>query len=208
VAAVIDGGTIRLYIDGQMTSTSSNGVALDNLFDSRVLIGTNSQHPDRVFGGIIDDVRLYDWPLTANEINILRGGGGDADADADTDTDTDADTDTDEIIGLPYPEQDLYRIKGVMPDPRPSGWSEATIAGYNVGSVSINMTWFTWEPSRKNAPCGGSEQEYDGRCYKIETKTDLRHPLGRSVLGAHRQLLSVQQPDRVLRELLRAREPG
>jgi hypothetical protein len=106
------------------------------------------------------------------------GGPGGTDAPPGTDAAAPGDADagpggpdaaSPPAVGLPYPDRDVYRIKGLMPD----FWPDYdAIAGANTGAVSMNMTWWTWEPNVDTPPCDGNEQEYQGRCYRIEQKTD------------------------------------
>ena len=72
------------------------------------------------------------------------------------------------VIGLPYPERDAYHIKGIQPD----FWNIDELADDYVGAVSMNLVWANWEPSEKAPPCSGSQEEYQGHCYDINTATD------------------------------------
>lgn len=67
VVAVARGDTISLTIDGHTVDNHTSG-ALDNLFDSRVLVGASANPEGRPWVGLIDDVRLYDRALDPSEI--------------------------------------------------------------------------------------------------------------------------------------------
>ncbi len=73
------------------------------------------------------------------------------------------------LVGLPYPQRDTYRIKGINPDFWPNKDEFVT---QHTGVVAVNLVWFSWEPTPHAPPCGGSEQEYDGRCYNIPSDAD------------------------------------
>ncbi|UCG48408.1 MAG: LamG domain-containing protein [Phycisphaerales bacterium] len=70
VAGVYDGERIYLYIDGRVDNSkpAPGKIRLD---DRTVLIGNNSQHPDRFWNGVIDDVRIYSYGLSAEEVAAL-----------------------------------------------------------------------------------------------------------------------------------------
>jgi len=70
LAGVYDGAKLSLYQDGgSVDSKSLHGRINSNW--SRVLIGENGQAPNRYWNGLIDDVRLYNRALTAEEIGLL-----------------------------------------------------------------------------------------------------------------------------------------
>jgi hypothetical protein len=73
IAAVYDGETMSVYIDGKLDSSQPwpGGIAKNN-FD--VLIGENAEQTGRSFNGLIDDVRLYDYALSESEIKGLAAG--------------------------------------------------------------------------------------------------------------------------------------
>jgi hypothetical protein len=76
---VVEGGNLRvpqtlLYIDGQADTTFSGS---DNVYnvtaDADVSIGRRASHDDRYFQGSIDEVRIYDRALTAEDVAWLAG---------------------------------------------------------------------------------------------------------------------------------------
>ena len=70
VAGVYDRQNIYLYIDGNLdASTTAAGNIRVN--DEPVYIGENSQTPNRFWNGLIDDVRIYSYALSAEEISEI-----------------------------------------------------------------------------------------------------------------------------------------
>jgi len=75
VVATYDGSESNLYIDGLPDfSSRPSGVLRKN--DEPVYIGA-SQFYDRCFDGIIDDARIYNFPMTAAQVAALYNGNGD-----------------------------------------------------------------------------------------------------------------------------------
>ena len=80
VAVTVAGGTGRLYVNGtQVASAPATGAAANTALPLR--IGGNNVWSDEFFGGLIDEVRVYDRALTAAEVQADRdaavvGGGG------------------------------------------------------------------------------------------------------------------------------------
>ena len=70
VAGVYDQEKIYLYIDGSMdASATASGMIRVN--DEPVYIGENSQMTNRFWNGMIDDVRIYNYALSAEEISAI-----------------------------------------------------------------------------------------------------------------------------------------
>lgn len=70
VAGVYDQEKIYLYIDGSLdASAAAPGTIRVN--DEPVFIGENSQMTDRFWNGMIDDVRIYNYALSAEEISAI-----------------------------------------------------------------------------------------------------------------------------------------
>lgn len=68
-----DNGKLKLYVDGVLQNTIDGSGTNNNA--SGVWIGNHSYFPDRDIDGAIDDVRLYDRALSAEEIDQLYQGG-------------------------------------------------------------------------------------------------------------------------------------
>jgi hypothetical protein len=71
VTGVCDGTTVKLYVDGIEEASISGGLS-SSAFP--VNIGRNSEETDRVFGGGIDEIRIYDRALSGAEVIELAGG--------------------------------------------------------------------------------------------------------------------------------------
>ncbi|MHC4569967.1 MAG: LamG domain-containing protein [Planctomycetota bacterium] len=66
-AGTYDGSRISLYVDGALdVSADVTGTIRSNDYD--VHIGQNAEKPGRFWNGLIDDVRVYNYALSANEI--------------------------------------------------------------------------------------------------------------------------------------------
>ncbi|HWT94096.1 MAG TPA: LamG-like jellyroll fold domain-containing protein [Solirubrobacteraceae bacterium] len=70
MAGTFDGTTWRLYLDGVQVD-EGDGPALMNS-PLPLLIGGNSAYPNESYEGLIDDVRIYDRPLSAEEVRRDR----------------------------------------------------------------------------------------------------------------------------------------
>ena len=70
VAGTYDGSKICLYVDGKLdVSSEATGSIIVN--DYNVLIGANAEKPDRNFKGSIDEVRIYNYALSATEVKEI-----------------------------------------------------------------------------------------------------------------------------------------
>jgi serine/threonine protein kinase/Flp pilus assembly protein TadD len=73
VTGTYDGANIRLYVDGVEDQASSySGRMTSNDFD--VCIGANSEKPGRYWKGCIDDVRIYNYALSPQDIRVICNG--------------------------------------------------------------------------------------------------------------------------------------
>ncbi len=69
-AGVYDGTKLYLYVDGKMDNSVKAAGSINNN-DERVYIGENSEIPQRFWNGLIDDVRIYNYALSEDEIAVL-----------------------------------------------------------------------------------------------------------------------------------------
>jgi hypothetical protein len=67
VAVVYDGTSKRLYVDGQLDASSSYSFPVDTN-NLNVRLGANEQYEPGQYGGHLDDVRIYDRALSAQEV--------------------------------------------------------------------------------------------------------------------------------------------
>jgi len=70
VAGVYDEEKLYLYIDGSLDA-SAEAPGNIRVNDEPVYIGENSQTPNRFWNGLIDDVRIYSYALSAEEISEI-----------------------------------------------------------------------------------------------------------------------------------------
>lgn len=74
IAGVYDGKRIVLYVDGeeQDAVSASGPISANNV---PVTLGENAASRGRLFGGWLDDARLYTRALSAEEVKALHGEG-------------------------------------------------------------------------------------------------------------------------------------
>jgi hypothetical protein len=70
IAGVYDGSMLYMYRDGESVDSKTVRGGINSKW-SRVLIGENGQTFNRCWNGLIDEVRIYDRALTADEIIAL-----------------------------------------------------------------------------------------------------------------------------------------
>lgn len=88
VAVTYDGASLRHYINGALDRTTSVTCSISNTNSRPIRIGANGAGAE-VMNGLIDDVRIYNRPLSGTEIqadmgSALGGGGSAPDASAPT----------------------------------------------------------------------------------------------------------------------------
>ncbi len=70
VAGTFDGAEIKIYVDGALGATTEHEGTIE-VQPHNLTIGNNSEEEGRFYDGVIDEVRIYDRALTANEIVYL-----------------------------------------------------------------------------------------------------------------------------------------
>ena len=99
----------------------------------------------------------------------LGDPGGDL-GDPGGDTGGDPGGDEGPLIGLAYPERDVYHIKAIQPDFWPD---KNEFVNHVTGGVAVNLVWDLWEPAYNPPPCDqGTQEEYDGHCFTIRQGED------------------------------------
>jgi len=72
IAGVCKGDMLWLYIDGKLAGTANVDGSVNLSVDSKWQIGRNEEFPsERVFHGYMDNVKVYEQPLTAAEISRI-----------------------------------------------------------------------------------------------------------------------------------------
>lgn len=73
VTAVFGSGFLRLYVDGRLEDNQTRTEAMKRN-DFEVLIGENAERQGRCFNGLLDDVRIYNYALSTDQIMALAAG--------------------------------------------------------------------------------------------------------------------------------------
>lgn len=71
LAIVRDGNDYSIYVDGKEVSTSVDTRTIPNPNAPLLFGDAESQHPERNFRGVLDEIRIYNRALSSDEINIL-----------------------------------------------------------------------------------------------------------------------------------------
>jgi hypothetical protein len=70
ITGTYDGSRVCLYVDGKL-DVSSEATGSIKVNEYNVLIGANAEKPNRNFKGSIDDVRIYSYALSAEEVKEI-----------------------------------------------------------------------------------------------------------------------------------------
>ena len=68
VVATYDGKKACIYVDGKEVASATDPPAELDSTDVGINIGQNNEQSDRFFNGVIDEVKIYDRALTAEEV--------------------------------------------------------------------------------------------------------------------------------------------
>jgi hypothetical protein len=73
VTGVYDGSFIKLYVDGLLQGSTAYSGGIFSAPGENVYIGNSDEGAERIpFTGLMDDVRIYDYALSASEVYQLR----------------------------------------------------------------------------------------------------------------------------------------
>jgi hypothetical protein len=75
IAGTYDGNDLKCYINGELKESDTIGAIVLSQDTNDLAIGNRSDDTDRPFEGIIDDVRVYDYGLSAEEVAYLATDG-------------------------------------------------------------------------------------------------------------------------------------
>ncbi len=73
LASVWDGSTIRHYLNGVMLAETAAFAGPIHASTGPLIIGANVPYNTTAFKGAVDELRIYDHPLTAEEVRALAG---------------------------------------------------------------------------------------------------------------------------------------
>jgi len=73
VAVTLGAGSATIWVDGQAVGSSSISIKPSDIRPVLNYIGRSQFVADPLFNGIIDDVRIYNYPLTAEELQGIIG---------------------------------------------------------------------------------------------------------------------------------------
>ena len=151
VAVTLSGDTSTLYVDGSPVATKVAAINPTG-FDFRPVnnyIG-KSQFADPLFNGRIDDFRIYNYPLTASQVNDVKNGGSPGDDTtppaAPTDLTATADDTSISLDWADNGEHDLASYSVYRSTTSGSGYariaSDLTTSAYTDAAVSDGVTHY------------------------------------------------------------------
>jgi hypothetical protein len=70
-AGTYDGKVVRIYVNGEPKAQRAHSGSIDLGSAYHVNLGRNSEHTDRLFHGVLDDVKIFNVALTAEEVVLL-----------------------------------------------------------------------------------------------------------------------------------------
>lgn len=75
IAVTLAPNAVTLYVDGKATNSTSITLRPSDFHPKRNYIGRSQFIADPFFVGYIDDLRIYNYALSANEVETIRNGG-------------------------------------------------------------------------------------------------------------------------------------
>ena len=68
-----ENGEVHLYVDGELEASNSSPNIQSN--DNPMMIGENPDARNRTWDGLIDDVGIWNRPITPEEVALIYNGG-------------------------------------------------------------------------------------------------------------------------------------
>ena len=167
VVGTYDGTTVRLYVDGNEVTpgTASNTVIGYQLPTDTFTVGGYPDPNCRQFAfytGALDEVRVYDRALTADEISQLQQAStGDTPPELGGGTTTTGTTTSPVSTTAPPPPPSRspvanFSLVGVSPMLRGTAWLSASGSIAGLGSHIVNYAWDMTDSGQYTDPCGSS----------------------------------------------------
>ena len=69
IAGTFDGMTVKLYVNGKLAASAA---ALGQQMQASIINVTVGDNSDKGLNGMVDEIRIYDYPLTESEIGVLK----------------------------------------------------------------------------------------------------------------------------------------
>ncbi|MFC1675681.1 LamG-like jellyroll fold domain-containing protein [Planctomycetota bacterium] len=166
IAATWDGSNLHIYIDGVDMPITVYGTPEDPQAKAAVIGGWSQKPTDESWYGGIDDVRLYNRALTAEEISQIIGVKYEQFTEAKADSDTTSVTvstpsgtgEGDLLIAAVATDGDT---SASMAPPGGEGWTEIDV-DHHSGEITMGVWWkladagesashqFTWSPNEQS----------------------------------------------------------
>jgi len=76
LAATYDGNSLKAYKDGTLITSTPTPEGSSDAENETLKLGRHAQYADTTnyFGGILDDVRIYNYALSADDISAIHAG--------------------------------------------------------------------------------------------------------------------------------------
>jgi len=69
-----DGANIKLYVNGLLKATQPENLSITSYSSTDLYVGSTSSASE-YFPGVIDEVRIYSYSLSANQVKVAKNDG-------------------------------------------------------------------------------------------------------------------------------------